>query len=251
VDERLVMPETRYEVFHGRVVYVAPSDPPHAIHHSKLAGLLEAHVAPAYEAAVDMLTRTSEVSDMAPDASVFPRQRDPETGARRIEELAFEVMSTQTLTATGHRAAELVGRGVRRVFAVDVRRQRALEWSRATESWELLRNDGHLEDVTLAAPLPIDALVGAAKTDDAMATALLTRRNPVLVAALDRQRADGKAEGKADALLRVLASRGLVLTPEDRERVRTAVDEATLDRWLERALAGLGLAEILGSDRNP
>jgi hypothetical protein len=35
--------------------------------------------------------------DVAPDASIFPREPDGQTGGRRLEELAFEVMSTQRL----------------------------------------------------------------------------------------------------------------------------------------------------------
>lgn len=54
------MPETRYGVIDGRVVYVSPADPPHASRHSKLSALLEASVAPGFEAASDMLTRTSD-----------------------------------------------------------------------------------------------------------------------------------------------------------------------------------------------
>ena len=59
VDERLVMPGTRYEVIGGEVVYVPPADPPHATAHSRIYALLEAHVASSFTAASDMLTRTS------------------------------------------------------------------------------------------------------------------------------------------------------------------------------------------------
>src|SRR4029453_1602720 len=95
VDLRLVAPESRYEIHDGKVEYVPPSDPPHGIRHSKLSALLEAHVAEEGEVASDMLTRTSEIDDIAPDASVFHREPDPVTGGRRLEELAFEVMSTE------------------------------------------------------------------------------------------------------------------------------------------------------------
>ena len=80
VDERLVMPETRFEIIDGEVIYVSPADPPHATRHSKLSALLEAYAAPGYEAASDMLTRTSEKGDMAPDGSVYPLAPDPNTG---------------------------------------------------------------------------------------------------------------------------------------------------------------------------
>jgi hypothetical protein len=129
IDERLVMPESRYEVVDGQVARVSPAEPPHASRHSKLSSLLEAYRVEGYDAASDLLTRASELSDMAPDGSVYPLGHDPETGGRLLEELAFEVVSTETLAHAGQKAARLVERGVRRVFAVDVGRGCALEWS--------------------------------------------------------------------------------------------------------------------------
>jgi hypothetical protein len=122
VDARLVAPESRYVIEDGRVRYVAPADEPHGTRHSKLSALLEAHAGDAYDVAVDMLTRTSETDDIAPDVSVFPGERDPDTGGRRLEELAFQVASTQTLGDAAKTARKLRGRGVRRVFVVDVGR---------------------------------------------------------------------------------------------------------------------------------
>lgn len=58
VDERLVAPETRYEI-----IDVAPAD--------------YAHVVGDFVAVGKLLTRTSEVNDFAPDASVFRRERNP------------------------------------------------------------------------------------------------------------------------------------------------------------------------------
>ena len=71
-----------------------------------------------------MLTRTSETSDIAPDVSVFPRARDEVTGGRQLEQLAFEVVSTERLSHAADKAQRLVDRGVRRVFAVDATRKR-------------------------------------------------------------------------------------------------------------------------------
>lgn len=65
-----------------------------------------------------MLTRTSRQSDFAPDASVFPEERDPVTGGRKLEELAFEVASTQRLANATRKARGLAARGVRRVFCL-------------------------------------------------------------------------------------------------------------------------------------
>jgi hypothetical protein len=43
VDERLAVPETRFEVEDGRWVYVPPADEPHGESHSRVDGLLRAH----------------------------------------------------------------------------------------------------------------------------------------------------------------------------------------------------------------
>ena len=236
VDDRLVAPESRFEIWDGRVEYVAPADEPHGTQHSKLSALLEAHVAADYEVASDMLTRTSQLDDVAPDASVFPAARDAETGQRRLEELAFEVASTETLNHVAGKARKLSDRGVRRIFAIDVTRRRAVEWSAATDSWSILERDAQIEDRALAAPLPVRALVSAAKADDAMARALLAKKNPVLVEAVTRGKLEGKIEGKLEALLAVLEARGFVLTDEQRRRLAGERDTERLERWLRLAV---------------
>jgi hypothetical protein len=45
------------------------------------------------------------------------------------EHLVFEVVSTESIGHAARKAAKLSARGVRRVFAIDVERSRALEWS--------------------------------------------------------------------------------------------------------------------------
>jgi hypothetical protein len=234
VDERLVASESGYEVVDGRIRYVAPADEPHGTRHSKLSALLEVHVGDDFEVACDMLTRLSEQDDQAPDASVFPRARDPLTGGRLIEQLAFEVASTETLSHAGKKAKKLIDRGVRRVFVLDVARQRALEWDTGLASWRPLDHDSSIEDPAFAVSLPLRALVSAAKVDDAIALALLRKRNPVLDAELLSSRSEGKLEGKAESLLAVLEGRGLAPSPEQRLRILTERSGAVLDRWLAR-----------------
>lgn len=85
-----------------------------------------------------MMLACADHNDFAPDVSVFPRGRDPETGGRHLEHMAFEVVSSQTMTFVGRRAAKLARRGVRRVFAIQTKRDRALEWSRKRRRWEPL-----------------------------------------------------------------------------------------------------------------
>jgi Uma2 family endonuclease len=247
VDERLVAPESRYEIVDGKVVYVAPADEPHGTRHSKISALVELHAAESYEVASDMLTRTSEFDDMAPDVSVFPAARDAATGRRQLEELAFEVVSTERLNDAARKAAKLANRGVRRVFAIDVERQRALEWSPAVGTWRILDDSATIEDAALAVPLPIDALVHAAKADDAAAHALLAKHNPVLRQALANERTEGIAEGRAEAtralLVRLITSRFGRLGRAEQERIARA-DVDMLSRWFDRVATAASIAEV-------
>jgi Uma2 family endonuclease len=252
IDDRLAPPDGRYEVLDGVLVQVSPSDPPHGTRHSKISALVEAAAGAEFEVASDMLTRTSKTSDVAPDVSVFPRAKDPKTGGRQLEHLAFEVVSAQSLAYAGRKAARLAARGVRRVFAIDVERGRALEWSRSLETWAVLELDARIEDPALDAPLPVEALVRAAKADDAMAQALLTKRNPVLEAARARDRAEGRAEGRvegrvegrAEALLVMLDARGFSVASADRAKILGERDPSRLERWIARALTCTEIAEL-------
>jgi Uma2 family endonuclease len=268
IDERLVAPDTRYEILDGRLVHVSPADPPHGTRHSKVSALLEAHAGLELTVASDMLTRTSERSDVAPDVSVFPSAPDPHTGRRQLEQLAFEIVSTQSLAYAGGKAAQLAARGVRRVFAIDVERERVLEWSVAQGAWSPLDPAAFIDDPALDAPLPIAALIGTARADDAVARALLVRRNPVLVETRTKAKAEGRAEGKtegradgktegraegkaegraegkAEALITVLTARGVVVDDATRARWLCERDAHQLDRWIARAATCETLSDL-------
>jgi len=245
VDERLAAPETRSEVIDGKAVFVAPADEPHAEAHGALAALVRAHRAGGYAVAVDMLTRTSRRDDIAPDVSVYPAARDPRTGGRRLEELAFEIASTETLGHVAAKAAKLAARGVRRIFAIDVGRARALEWAKDAAQWAILDRRDHIEDVALAVPVPIAALIDAAQADDAIARALRARRHPEFDAEREEGRAEGLAEGLASALLVVLAARGLEPTADERRRILAEREPARLERWLAAAPTCASVASLL------
>lgn len=258
VDARLVTPETRYEIHDGVLVHVPPADGPHGTRHSKASALVEAHAALDFDVASDMLTRTSETSDIAPDVSVFPRAPDLVTGGRQLEHLAFEIVSTSSVSHAGRKAAKLVARGVRRVFAIDIERARALEWSSSLGTWSLLDTSSYIEDPALAAPLPIDALLNAAKADDAIARALILKRNPVIEAdraasnekAQNQGRVEGRQEGlirgRAEALLAMLAARGISFGRADREQILGEQDPDQLLTWITRAATCTDIAGLFG-----
>lgn len=249
VDERLVAPETRFEIIDGAVEYVPPADEAHGTLHSKLSALLEAHAAPGFDVAVDMLTRTSKTSDLAPDASVFPIARDPETGGRQIEQMAFEIVSTERLGHAAKKARALFRRGVRRIFAIDVERRRALAWSPTTDTWEILSNEATILDPTLAVPLPIHTLVETAKADDAIASALLAKKNPVIETALRKSQARGVLEGKIASLLAILAARNIDVPKKAEKKIREAKKQERVDLWILRALKAKRLDDVLSERR--
>ena len=61
------------------------------------------------------------------------------------------------------------------------------------------------------------------------------------------QRAEGKAEGKAEAILAVLAARGVAIDPETRARIAACADNDTLDRWIARAVTAVTAEDVVVS----
>lgn len=247
VDDRLATPETRYEIDDGKLVYVSPADESHATSHSKINALLVAYAATEYSVAIDMLTRTSKTNDIAPDVSIFRRARDARTGGRQLEELALEVVSTQSLGDAGRKAAKLAGRGVRRCFAVDVERMRAFEWSPELGTWRILDASATIDDPVFVIPLPVAALVQAARAEAVappLGAALLAKSDPAVVAETARALSEGRAEGRAESLLDLLALRNLQPLAHERERILEERDLGRLQRWFACALTCRSVSEI-------
>lgn len=181
----------------GKMYYAAPSHEPHGSQTLDLGSVLRASVARGYKVAVDMLTRTGEDSDFAPDVSVFPIERDPATGGRKLEELAFEVVDKQAMSIPTRKARLLAERGVRRVFCVKIRDagRQLLEWDQAASDLRPLAETAQIADRCLALPIPVRSLLRAAEVDDAVARSLLARENPVLQAALQEREERGVEKG--------------------------------------------------------
>jgi hypothetical protein len=261
INDRLVEPGTPFEMLDGELVRVSPADPLHAERHVQLCALVEAHTSPDFEVGCDLLTRTSLIDDFAPDVSVYPEAPHPKTGRRQIEQLAFEIISTQTLASAGRKAAKLTGRGVRRVFAIDVERSRALEWSTKLGAWIGLDAGDQIADPALEVALPVEALVHSAKADDAVARALVVKRNPVFEAVRAESQAigeakgevqgkaagvaEGKAAGMATAIVALLVARGVALDHAARDQLMGERDLARLERWIARAITCAAVDELL------
>ena len=258
VDEHVVMPESGAELLEGRLRLVAGAEPPHATRHLALAYVLGAHVGRGFEAAVDLLTRTSATSNFAPDASIYPSGRDPKTGGRKLEVLAFEIVSKQRLSVASRKAKQLVRRGVRRVFALVVARDRLLEWDRETKRWRPMHLEEAIDDACLVRPLPIRALLESARSDEAVLAALAAKRPELLAELTATARAEGRAEGHAEGRAEGHAEghaegRAAALRYTVRALVRALAVEvpSTEDAWIERADATSleQLAETLQRER--
>lgn len=237
VGEHLVEPETREEVVRGRRVLALPALPPHADRHIELDYVVRAHVRDGYVGSSDLLTRFGPQSDFATDACIRKDGVDPATGQRYLEEIAFEVVSTQSSANVTARAEEVTARGVRRMFAIFVTAREVREWLPAERRWSKLGPGEIIDDPCLLRPIPVHALLAAAAADDAVAQALIAKKNPVVMAFGLQQR--------AEALLTILAARGIDVPEEARERILHTTDGAELHCWLTRAASANSLAEVL------
>jgi hypothetical protein len=254
IDDHLVSPEiTRDEIIGGRRVVAFPAESPHATQHGDLHYVLRAHVAPGYLGAVDLLTRQGEKSDFASEACVYKDGIDPSTGARYLEEIAFEVVSEQSEQDVTEKAVGMHRRGVRRIFAVFVKGPRLCEWSPESQSWHPRKAGSYIEDRCLVTPLAVAALLDAALADNAVVEALVAKRNPLILereaAAEARGEARGKAEGWAEgiaaSILKILEARGFAVGPALREEILRCSDLDRLDWWLGRAALATSADELM------
>jgi hypothetical protein len=239
VDDHLVEPEvTRDEIIGGRRVIAMPANPPHANQQSVLDYVLQAHVAPGYLTAADLLTRLDEDSDFASDACTYKDGIDPATGTRYLEEIAFEVVSEQAERDVTEKAVRMHRRGVRRIFTIMVKGQRRVsEWSPETQRWRPLAADSLIEDPSLVAPLAVAALLDAAVAHNAVVEALAAKGNP----AIQRREATVAAE----AILTVLTARGVAVSEAQRQEILSCLDRSRLNRWLSRAAVASSADEVM------
>ena len=246
VDDHLVEPEvTRDEIIGGRRVIAMPALPPHADRQSTVDRVVGSYVADGYTAAAELLTRVDEDSDFATDICVRRDGIDPETGARYLEELAFEVVSEQDVGNVTEKAERMSRRGVRHIFAIFLKRPRVCEWSAESGSWRMLDRDSQIEDPCLVTPLPVAALLDAGAAAIAVVKGLAAQGNPELLRREAEAEAQGEAKGKAESILKVLTARGVTVSEKQQEEILRGNDLARLDRWLLRALQVSSVEEVI------
>jgi hypothetical protein len=229
LDEHLVREETREEMVRGQRVIASPAKPPHADRHCKVDYVISAHAADGYIASTDLLTRAGPSSEFATDTSVRRDGIDPSTDTRYLEELAFEVVSEQSLRDITERAEDLSNRGVRRLIAIFVKKGEVAEWSAASKSWVPFPVDGILDDPTLARPMAIRALLDAAVADDEVVDALHTKGNRRLA----QYEAQALAMGITKGITALCEAFGIPLGPSELAHMRT-LDSTGLEALLDR-----------------
>jgi len=230
VDDSIVPEGARWELLDGVRLMTPPAYEPHATHHSDLHYILRAHVAEGFFVAIDMATRTTEDTNFAPDVSIYPAARDPLTGGRQFEALAFEIVSEQSMAVPTRKAITLLQRGVRRVFAIKLRArsQSLLEFHLDTNAWITLAPGTRITDPTLALPITVNDLLRAAQADGAVARALLAREVPEVMAPIIEQRHRAElAEARAD-LAEARAEQERVRAEQERERAERAEQELAI-----------------------
>lgn len=251
VDDHLVKPEiTRDEVVRGVRMIASPASPPHGDQHHRLGYVVEAHLRPGYVGSTDLLTRWNKGSDFASDTSIRKAGVDPATGRRFLEEVAFEIVSTQSLAQAAIRAEDMAVRGVRRIFAILTKKGQVREWSQRLRAFQPVDPGSSIRDETLARPLPVKALLDAAVASREVVRALEAKGEPEIAAIKARGeargRAEGEATGRAVAILVLLEQRGLEVSAEQRARILGCRDLAMLESWLRRAVSAGRVEEVLG-----
>ena len=251
VDQHVVVPETtRDEMVRGRKIIAQPALEPHGDAHANLGAVIRLHVREGYRASIDLLTRVSEGSNFATDVSIRRDGPDPTTGRRHLEEVSFEIVNEQAPGLVREKAEDLVERGVRRVFAIYVKRGEICEWSRDKAVFVPLDLDGRIEDPCFVRPIQVRALLDGAVAEREAVRALERKGNPEILAikqsAEEKGREEGRDVGRREMLLEVLRERFGELSESAEARVATA-GGATLSRWARRSYAASTLDEVFAS----
>jgi hypothetical protein len=198
VDQHIVAPEvSQTERIDGRKVENVGSLSPHADAQALTGFLLAAHVLRAYVVATELLTRSSVESDFATDVCIRKRGIDPETDARYLEELSFEIVNEQSLNDATAKAKNLARRGVRRVFAIFVKSAEICEWSKERGEFIRLDMNGMFDDPVFVRPIAVKALVDStlAEAENEVAKALIAKQNPEITRLQREAAQDGHKKG--------------------------------------------------------
>lgn len=251
IDEHLVVPEeTREEIIKGRRVISMPALEPHADANTNLDLLFAAHVVPGYIVSCDLLTRVSEGSDFATDVSVRKAGLDPETGKRYLEEFSVEIVNEQRMRDVNDKGDELTWRGVRRVFAVFVKKNEIGEWSRKQRKFVFVDKDGSLLDPLFVRPIPFKAWLDADLASNEAVKAFTVKENCEIVKLREMGRKqgidEGILEGRRETLLEQLEDVFGQVPSRYEKRIRSAgIDEIRV--WAKKLRTSDALEDVFES----
>ncbi len=251
VSDHLIVPErAREEVVRGKLMAMEPSDPPHADEQAHIASLIHTHSKPEYQSSVELATRVSQGNDFAADASIRKKGIDPLTGDRYLEELAFEVVNTQSHKSIENRARDLSERGVRRIFAIFVKEGWIGEWNPKNQAFDKLNPKDKIKDQALVRPIKVKALLDMAEGEKEISRALLVKNNEVLTKHVEKAKKAAFQEGREEglklarlALMDVIQERFGSVPPALEARIQTLPAEE-LQGLIKRALKAERIEEL-------
>ncbi|WP_428265028.1 Uma2 family endonuclease [Haliangium sp.] len=253
VSDYKVEPETNKEYFRGEVRECLPANPTHSEQHSTVVGVLRAYAKPGYTVDIDLLTRQDEHNNFASDVCLRQRGIDPATEDRYLEEVAVEIKATQRAGDLKERARLMAQRGVRRVFAISVKGDKAgdnlvagplLEWQPERDDWKTWSEDELLDDPCLTGALRVGALLDAVQAEKAIVNAVIESGHPDMVKYGDEREQRGIDVGTRKALLRLMQARGLRLDASAKTRIEACTNEDIMNRWIDRAATANEIADI-------
>ncbi|HRI64813.1 MAG TPA: hypothetical protein PK156_11245 [Polyangium sp.] len=243
VDERLVKPETREIMIRGERMLVEGADEEHADAHACLDFLLLPHVRQENTTSSDLLTRASHASDFATDASVRKAGKDPLTGSRYLEEISFEIINEQSMAHARRKAEDLSQRGVRRVFAIFVKKGVVCEWAKTTKEFVTLGIESVIDDPALIRPISVRALLDRTQAEIDVVRVLDKKNNPEIV----RLKEEADLNARRLMLRELLEDAFGTLPVSTRTRLETASVEQ-LRSWTKKLRHVKTLVEVFGDD---
>jgi Uma2 family endonuclease len=223
----------RYELTNGHPIYCAPAGRDHAGPNATGAALLDSDPDVQWTG-VDAGYSPDPGTLRAPDVSVATPGGDggwiPDAPLLAVEYAARGQNEAELRT----KIADLLDHGTRLVWVVRLVGPRRVEVHAPGQPLqtrgigELLVAPGILRN-----PVPVAALFDRDAAQDVILRNLLQRRGYAgLEAIREEGREEGRDEGLADAILTLLAARGLTIDDATRDRLRGTRDTGQLRAWL-------------------
>lgn len=184
----------------------------------------------------------------APDLSVG-KIADAPGWIHGVPELAVEYADTgQDEESLAQKIEDLLAAGTKQVWVVRLHGPRRVEVYLPDQPVRKVLPGEELEAPgILANPVPVEALYDLDVAGEIEFRNILRRRSghESLDAVRDQARDEGEAKGRAEAVLSVLAARGIAVGGDVRTRILSCGDLPTLERWLQRAVSAASADEVL------